>query len=90
MCYTRIVERTITQRQLRNDNAEIIRALDGGDSFVITRNGVPVGRLIPVRRRTFVPAAELLEAFAHLPPIDAKRFRSDIDAYVDQDPTPRA
>jgi len=84
------VERTITQRQLRIDNAEIIRALDGGDSFVITRNGVPVGRLTPVRRRTFVPTSELIESFAHLPPIDAKRFRADIDAYVDQDPTPRA
>jgi prevent-host-death family protein len=84
------VERTITQRQLRNDNAEIIRALDGGDSFVITRNGVPVGRLTPVRRRTFVPTSELIESFAHLPPIDGKRFRFDIDAYVDQDPTPRA
>lgn len=85
-----MVERTITQRQLRNDNAEIIRALDSGDSFVITRNGVPVGRLIPVRRRTFVPMSELIESFAHLPPIDAKRFRADIDAFIDQDPTPRA
>jgi prevent-host-death family protein len=83
------VERTITQRQLRNDNAEVIRALDSGDSFVITRNGVPVGRLTPVHRRTFVPTSELIESFAHLPPIDAARFRSDIDAYVDQDPTPR-
>jgi prevent-host-death family protein len=84
------MERSISQRQLRNDNAEIIRALDGGDSFVITRNGVPVGRLTPMTRRTFVPAAELQAAFAHLPPIDAKRFRSDIDAHVDQDPRPRA
>jgi prevent-host-death family protein len=84
------VERTITQRQLRNDNAEIIRALDTGDSFVITRNGVPVGRLTPVGRRTFVPTSELIESFARLPAIDAERFRSDIDAYVDQDPTPRA
>ena len=84
------MERTITQRQLRNDNAEIIRALDTGDSFVITRNGVPVGRLTPVGRRTFVPTSELIEAFGHLPPIDGKRFRADIDAYIDQDPTPRA
>jgi prevent-host-death family protein len=84
------VERIITQRQLRNDNAEIIRALDTGDSFVITRNGVPVGRLTPVGRRTFVPTSELVESFANLPPIDAKRFQSDIDAYVDQDPSPRA
>jgi len=84
------MERTITQRQLRNDNAEIIRALEGGDSFVVTRNGVPVGRLSPIARRTFVPIEELIESAAHLPRIDFKKFRADIDANIDQDPTPRA
>lgn len=77
----------ITHKQLRN--AEIIRALESGESFVITRNGVPIGRLTPVCRRTFVPVPELIASLAHLPPIDPKRFRSDIDAYVDQDPAPR-
>ncbi|MGH9057763.1 MAG: type II toxin-antitoxin system Phd/YefM family antitoxin, partial [Acidimicrobiales bacterium] len=35
--------RDITQRQLRNDSGEIMRALDQGESFIVTRNGVPVG-----------------------------------------------
>jgi len=83
------MERTITQRELRNDNAEIMRALDSGDSFIITRNGVPVGRLTPVARRTFVPVAELKESAAHLPRIDFTKFRADIDEYINQDPTPR-
>lgn len=83
------MERTITQRELRNDNAKIIRALESGTSYIITRNGVPVGRLTPVARRTFVPATELMESAAHLPPIDFNKFRADIDAFVDQDPTPR-
>jgi prevent-host-death family protein len=83
------MERTITQRELRNDNAEIVRALEGGDSFLITRNGVPVGRLTPVGRRTFVPTSELKESAAHLSRIDFKKFRADIDAFIDQDPTPR-
>jgi antitoxin (DNA-binding transcriptional repressor) of toxin-antitoxin stability system len=78
------MERTITQRQLRNENAKIVRALDCGDSFVITRNGFPIGRLAPMQRRIFVPTSELIESSAHLPAIDAARFRSDIDAYVDQ------
>ena len=84
------MERTITQRELRNDNAEIIRALETGDSFVITRNGVPVGRLTPIGRRTFVPTSELKESVAHLPRIDFARFRADVDSGIDQDPTPRA
>jgi antitoxin (DNA-binding transcriptional repressor) of toxin-antitoxin stability system len=35
-----------------------MRALDGGKSFIITRNGVPVGELVPLRQHdspAFVP-----------------------------------
>ncbi len=80
----------ITQRELRNDNAEIMRALDRGDTFTVTRNGVPVGRLTPVGRRTFVPTAELIASAAHFSPIDFEGFRADIDAVIDQDPTASA
>ena len=32
----------ITQRELRNDSGEIMRSLDQGESFIVTRNGTPV------------------------------------------------
>ncbi|HXO50795.1 MAG TPA: type II toxin-antitoxin system prevent-host-death family antitoxin, partial [Mycobacterium sp.] len=48
--------REITQRELRNNSGEIMRQLDQGESFVVTRNGVPVGELAPLRRRRFVSA----------------------------------
>jgi prevent-host-death family protein len=35
--------REITQRELRNNSGEIMRELDEGETFVVTRNGVPVG-----------------------------------------------
>jgi prevent-host-death family protein len=79
----------ITQRHLRNQSGEVMRALDAGESFLVTRNGVPVAELTPVRRRRFVQADAALAAFAHAPPIDAARFRADVDRLVDQDPTPR-
>ncbi|HEY5295517.1 MAG TPA: type II toxin-antitoxin system prevent-host-death family antitoxin [Gaiellaceae bacterium] len=82
--------RTITQRELRNESGEIMRGLDRGESFVVTRNGVPVGELTPIRRRRFVPAEEAVAAFRGAPPIDYARFRRDLDQLVDQDPTPRA
>ncbi len=47
--------REITQRQLRNDSDTIMRGVERGESFTITRNGTPIRRLIPLRRRTFVP-----------------------------------
>ncbi len=82
--------REITQRELRNASGEIMRALDRGESFVVTRNGVAVGELAPLRRRRFVAAETALAAFAGAPPIDRLRFRAEIDAAVNQDPAPRA
>ena len=40
--------RTISQRELRNDNAEIVRGVEAGESYVVTRHGVPVARLVPI------------------------------------------
>lgn len=80
--------KTITQRELRNNSGEIMRALDQGETFVVTRNSVPVGELRPLPRR-FVSATAVAAAFAYAPPIDRERLRSDLDAFVDQDPSPR-
>lgn len=82
--------RAITQRELRNDSGEIMRRLDQGEAFVITRNGVPVGELIPLRRRRLVPRDKAVAAFAQAPAIDAARFRDDLDRHVTQDIEPRA
>ena len=80
---------SITQRELRNDSGEIMRRLDQGESFVITRNGVPVGELVPVRPRAFVAAESVAAAFKGAPRIARTRFRKDVDAVIKQDPTPR-
>jgi antitoxin (DNA-binding transcriptional repressor) of toxin-antitoxin stability system len=84
------VTREITQRQLRNDSGQIMRELDRGESFVVTRNGVPVGELSPIRRRRFVPKDVALTVFSGAASLDYARLRGDVDAIVDQDPSPRA
>jgi len=56
----------------------------------VTRNGVPVGELLPIRARQFVAAETAVAAIAGAPTIEFERFRADIDATLDQDPTPRA
>lgn len=81
--------RTITQRELRNSSGDIMRQLDGGETFIVTRNGVPVGELAPLRRHRFVKAAAAVAGFRTAPPIDAKQFRDDIDAVLDQAIEPR-
>jgi len=82
--------RPITQRELRNSSGEMMRGLDRGESFLVTRNGVPVGELTPVRSRQFVTAGVALAAFAAAPAVDPDRFRFDLDAPIDQDITPSA
>jgi len=67
-----------------------MRGLDRGESFVVTRNGVPVGELTPIRRRRFVSTEAALSVLANAPRLDPKRFRRDIDRVIDQDPQPRA
>ncbi len=81
--------RRITQRELRNESGRIMRALDKGKAFVVTRNGVPVGELSPLRQRVFVPSDAVLAAFAGAPRIARARFRRDVDAIIDQDAIPR-
>lgn len=66
-----------------------MRALDKGETFVVTRNGVPVGELIPLRDRMFVPAERAITAFAGAPRVNARRFRKDLDALATQEPAPR-
>ena len=80
---------TITQRELRNSSGEIMRRLDEGESFIVTRNGVPVGELTPLRRLRFVTAESVTEIFGTAPTVDAQQFRQDLDEVASQDITPR-
>jgi antitoxin (DNA-binding transcriptional repressor) of toxin-antitoxin stability system len=80
----------INQRTLRNDSGRVMRALDEGQSFVVTRDGHPVGELVPLRRHRFVQAAAAVEVFRTAPRIDREQFRADIDDVADQEIDPRA
>ncbi|MGH2928415.1 MAG: type II toxin-antitoxin system Phd/YefM family antitoxin [Solirubrobacteraceae bacterium] len=82
--------RVISQRELRNQSGAIMRALDRGESFLVTRNGVPVGELRPVQRRRFVSRASVIDAFRGAPAVDLARLRADLDRWIDPSPTPRA
>ena len=79
----------ITQRELRNDSGEIMRRLDNGETFIVTRNGTPVGELTPLRRHRFVSTDTVVAIFRNAPPIDTDKFRADLDDIADQDAAPR-
>lgn len=75
--------RVITQRELRNDSAAVLREVEAGRTLIVSRNGTPIGELRPIRRRRFVPRAAIADAAARAARIDATRFRADLDAVID-------
>lgn len=75
--------KTITQRELRNDSAAVLREVQAGQTLVVTRNGTPVAELRPLPPRRFVPRALISDAARRAPRVDAARLRADLDAVVD-------
>ena len=87
VCYGSTMKpRTITQRELRNDSAAVLREVEAGRTIIVSRNGTPVGELRPVNRRRFVSRAAIAEASGNAARIDAEQFRADLDAVVDPRP----
>jgi prevent-host-death family protein len=79
--------RTITQRELRNDSAAVMDAVENGETITVTRNGRAVAELRPIRRRrrTGVPTDELQRLFAGLPRMDYAAMRADIEEFFGDD-----
>lgn len=82
MSYSAFVSETIGQRRLRNDNAEIMRRVEAGESFVITRNGRPIADLVPHDRpadqtKRRLTLGELQKRFRASPKIDVERWYAD-------------
>jgi prevent-host-death family protein len=83
------MQRKIGQRELRNNSGEVMRAVEAGVSFLVTRNGVPVGELVPVRKPQPTRKDVILRAFERVEPIDFRRLRDDFDRFFSQDVEPR-
>ncbi|MEU5460352.1 type II toxin-antitoxin system Phd/YefM family antitoxin [Streptomyces althioticus] len=74
----------ITQRDLRNRSREIMDAIQSGQSFTVTRDGHPIGQLVPLRRRRrFVSRREFAAMSKAAPDIGIATFRVDQDATAD-------
>ena len=78
---TEIAEQ-ISQRDLRLRYRDIMDAVERGEAFTVTRDGRPMGQLVPLLRRF-----ETRERFAVVARgagvMDERRFRQDLDAYLD-------
>jgi prevent-host-death family protein len=77
------MSRTISQRELRNDSAAILREVQAGHVLIIARNGVPIAELRPLPPKRFVPRAVIADAARRAPRVDLVQFCADLDAVVD-------
>lgn len=91
-CYVGVMGTPISQRELRNESGAIMRRVEAGEHFTVTRNGVPVADLTPHdqttagRGRRFLPVGDVAAGLAQLPEWDVDRFADDLgefDAAVD-------
>lgn len=69
----------ISQREFRNDAAAVLDAVEAGETFHITRNGVDVAELRPLPSRRRLSAEELVERHRRLPRVDHALMRRESD-----------
>jgi prevent-host-death family protein len=79
------VAKTITQRELRNDSAAVMDAVEAGETIVVTRNGNPVAELRPARRRRLATTAEVARSLHGLPKVDLDAMRAEADQLLGPD-----
>ena len=76
---------TINQRELRNDSGRIMRRVEKGESFTVTRNGTPVADLVPhdarltAPGRRFVPVDSIESGLNAMPTWGAAAFGRELD-----------
>jgi prevent-host-death family protein len=75
--------RVISQRELRNDSARVLREVEAGETLIVARSGVPVAELRPAGPRRFVPRATIARAAPHAARVDFVRLRAELTAVVD-------
>lgn len=69
----------ISQREFRNNSAAVMDAVEAGETYHVTRNGVEVAELRPLPRRRRLSAEELVARHRRLPRVDHVLMRQEAD-----------
>jgi prevent-host-death family protein len=87
--------KVITQREFRNNSAAIMDAVEAGETYHITRNGIEVAEVRPLPRRRRLTTDELVARHRKLPRVDYAEMRQEADDFfgtedrLDDDPWER-
>lgn len=77
--------KVISQREFRNNSAAVMDAVEAGETYHVTRNGIEVAELRPVPRRRRLTAEELVERHKALPRVDHARMRREADEFFGEE-----
>jgi prevent-host-death family protein len=58
----------VTADDLRNHTAEVLRRVEAGEEIEVLRDDRPIARIVPLRRRQWLPASEVGRELAQLGP----------------------
>lgn len=73
--------KVISQREFRNHSAAVMDAVEAGETYHVTRNGVEVAELRPLPRRRRLTAEELVARHRTLPRVDHAVMRNEADEF---------
>ncbi|MFD7652784.1 type II toxin-antitoxin system Phd/YefM family antitoxin [Actinosynnema sp. NPDC059797] len=73
--------KVISQREFRNNSAAVMDAVEAGETFHVTRNGVEIAEVRPLPRRRRLTTDELVELHKHLPRVDYAAMRAEADEF---------
>jgi prevent-host-death family protein len=73
--------KTITQREFRNNSAAVMDAVEAGETYHITRNGVEVAELRPLPKKRKLTAEELVARHRALPHVDYALMMAEADEF---------
>jgi prevent-host-death family protein len=73
---------SVSVRDLRNHGGRVLQRVVDGETLTVTMDGQPIAQLRPVPGRA-LPAATLLTRWRHLPPVNARQLRDDLDRILD-------
>lgn len=73
--------KVVSQREFRNNSAAVMDAVEAGETYHVTRNGVEIAELRPLTRRRRLTATELVERHRGLPRVDHDRMRDEADEF---------
>lgn len=77
--------RVITQREFQDNFAAVMAAVEAGETYRLTRDGVQVAELRRPPRRQRLTAEEFVARHRRLPRVEYSRMRQEADDFFGSD-----